>query len=343
MKALILNRPLDLVIGEMPDPSPPGAGEVRIRVGAVGICGSDVHFFERGRIGDFVVTAPLVLGHEAAGTVESAGPGVDGLVTGDRVAMEPGVPCGRCDLCRAGRYHLCPEMRFWAVPSVHGALREYVVHPAAFTYRLPEGISLEEGTLLEPLAVAVHTCNLVGIAPGDVVAVNGVGPIGCAASLVALARGAASVIAADVVPERLDRARSLGAAAAVDARSESLADAVMELTDGHGADIGIECSGHPSGPQTLIRAAAPGGRIALVGMGPQPVEIDTVGALVKEVALFTVFRYANVYQTAIDLVASGRIRVAPLITDRYPFDRAVEAFEYARTPRPETLKIVITL
>jgi len=343
MKALILNRPGDIAIGEMPDPGPPGPGEVRIRVGAVGICGSDVHFFERGHIGDFVVREPLVLGHEAAGTVESVGAGVDTLTPGDRVAMEPGIPCGRCDLCSVGRYHLCPEMRFWATPPVHGALAEYVVHPAGFTYRLPDDISFEEGTVIEPLAVAVHTCNLVAVAPGDVVAVNGVGPIGCTACLVALARGASRVIAADVVPERLERAVSLGAAAGVDARSGSLSDAVMELTGGRGADIGIECSGHPTGPQTLIRAAAPGGRVALVGMGPQPVEIDTIRAMTGEVALFTVFRYANVYQAAIDLVAGGRVRVAPLITDRYPFDRAVEAFEYARSPRPETLKIIITL
>ena len=343
MKALILNRPGDLEIGDMPDPGPPGAGEVRIRVGAVGICGSDVHFFERGRIGDSVVTVPLVLGHESAGIVEAVGPGVDALSPGDRVAMEPGIPCGRCNVCRSGRYNLCPDMRFWAAPPVDGSLREYVVHPAAFTYRLPDSISLEEGTLMEPLAVAVHTCNLAGIAPGDVVAVNGVGTIGCTACLAALARGAAHVIAADVVPERLDRARSLGATAGVDARSESLAEAVMELTGGRGADVGIESSGHPSGLQTLVHAAAPGGRVALVGLGPQPVEIDTVEALTKEVALFTVFRYANVYQTAIDLVATGRIGVAPLITDRYPFDRAVEAFEYARSPRPETMKIIITL
>ena len=343
MKALILNRPGDLEIGDMPDPGPPGAGEVRMRVGAVGICGSDVHFFERGRIGDFVVTAPLVLGHEAAGTVESVGPGVDQLAPGDRVAMEPGIPCGRCDVCRVGRYNLCRKVRFWATPPVRGSLREYVVHPATFTYRLPEGVSLEEGTLMEPLAVGVHTCNLAGIAPGDVVAVNGVGTIGCTACLAALARGAAHVIAADVVPERLERARSLGATAGVDARSDSLAEVVMALTDGRGADVGIECSGDPSGPQTLVHAAAPGGRVALVGMGPQPVEIDTVEALVKEVALFTVFRYANVYQTAIDLVAGGRIDVAPLITDRYSFDRAVEAFEYARSPRPDTLKIMITM
>jgi len=343
MKALILNRPGDLTIGEIPDPGPPGAGDVRIRVGAVGICGSDVHFFERGRIGDLVVREPLVLGHESAGTVESVGPGVDGLAPGDRVAMEPGVPCGRCSVCRSGRYNLCPDMRFWATPPVHGSLTEYVVHPAALTYPLPENVSLEEGTLVEPLAVAVHTCNMVSIAPGDVVAVNGFGPIGCTACLTALARGAACVIAADVVPERLDRARSLGAATTVDARSESLAEAVMDLTGGRGADIGIECSGHPSGPQALIAAAAPGGRVALVGMGPQPVEIDTVKALSREVALFTVFRYANVYQAAIDLVGGGRVNVAPLITDRYPFDRVVEAFEYARSPRPETMKILIAL
>ncbi len=341
MKALILRKPGDLAVGEMPDPGPPEAGQVRVRVGAVGICGSDVHYFEHGRIGDFVVDAPLVLGHEAAGTVESVGPGVDGLAPGDRVAMEPGVPCGTCEPCRSGRYNLCPDVRFWATPPVHGALAEYVVHPAALTYRLPATVSLAEGTLAEPLAVGVHACSRAKVAPGDVVAVNGVGMIGCAVILAALASGAAQVIAADVTPERLERARALGAVGTVDVRSRPFVDAIMELTDGRGADVCMECSGVPAGPQTLVGAAAAAGRVVLVGMGPQPVEMDTVAAMAKEVDLFTVFRYAHAYPAAIELAGSGRFDVARLITDRYPFDRAVEAFDRACSPAPDTLKIVI--
>lgn len=343
MRALILNEPRDLVLGEIDDPGLPGAGEVRVRVGAVGICGSDIHYFEHGRIGDFVVEAPMVLGHEAAGTVESVGPGVDDLSPGDRVAMEPGVPCGQCKVCRAGRYNLCRDVRFWATPPVDGALAEYVVHPASYACRLPESLTLEEGALIEPLAVAVHACIRGRAGPGDSVAIVGAGTIGSVSILVARAFGAHTVIVSDLVPERLARAESLGATAVVDARTASLADEAMRITGGTGVDFGIECAGSPDGLQTLIRAAAPAGRIVLIGMGAQPVEVDTVAAMVNELDILTVFRYANAYPTAIDLVASGRIDVKPLVTDRFPFERAVDAFEYARSPRPETCKIIIDL
>ncbi len=205
MKALILNSPNDLVLGEVEDPGPPGHGEVRVRVGAVGICGSDVHYVEHGRIGDFVVRAPMVLGHETAGTVDSVGPGVDTLEPGDRVAMEPGVPCDKCEVCRAGRYNLCPDVRFWATPPFHGSLAEYVLHPARFTYRLPDSMTLEDGALMEPLAVAIHACNRGSVAPGDAVAITGAGTIGCVNILAALAYGAEQIT---VRPRRHRLARS---------------------------------------------------------------------------------------------------------------------------------------
>ncbi len=341
MKAVILNKPLDLVMGDVPDPGAPGPGEVRVRVGAVGICGSDVHYYEHGRIGDFVVRAPMVLGHETAGVVDAAGQGVRHLKPGDRVAMEPGVPCGSCPTCREGRYNLCPDVRFWATPPVHGSLAEYVVHPAGFSYRLPDGMSLAEGALMEPMAVGVHSCNRGRVQPGDVVAVNGAGTIGCVTALAALAYGASQVIVADVVPERLARAKSLGATGVVDARRESLADAVLQATHGRGADVGVECSGHPDGVKTLVKAAAPGGRVVLVGMGAQPVPVDTVAAMAKEVDLLPVFRYRNVYPAAISMVASGRVKVETLVTDRFRFADAVTAFDYARKPRPDTCKVMI--
>ncbi len=341
MKAVILRKPLDLMLGDMPDPGAPGPGQVRVRVGAVGICGSDIHYYEHGRIGDFVVRAPLVLGHETAGTVEATSAGVTHLKAGDRVAMEPGVPCGGCRACRTGRYNLCPDVKFWATPPVHGSLTEYVVHPASFTYRLPDSMSLAEGALMEPLAVGVYSCNRGRVRPGDVVVVNGAGTIGCVTVLVALAYGASQVIVADVVPERLARVKSLGASVVIDARKESLADAVLAATHGRGADAGVECSGHPEGVRTLVRSAAPAGRVVLVGMGQQPQPVDIVAAQVKEVDLLPVFRYANVYQSAIDLVASGRVKVSPLVTDRFKFADAVKAFEYARQPRPDTCKVMI--
>ena len=343
MKALVLNSPLDLAVRDVPDPGAPGPGEVRVRVQSVGICGSDVHYYEHGRIGDFVLRAPMILGHEASGVVETLGDGVESLAPGDTVAMEPGVPCGDCRECRTGRYNLCKDIRFWATPPYDGVLAEHVIHPAGLAFRLPDHMSTEEGALMEPLAVGVHACERGGVRPGSVVAINGSGTIGCVTLLSALAYGASQVIVADVIPARLERARDLGAAAVVDARSESLAEAVMEATGGRGADVGVECSGHPDGPQTLVDAAAPAGRVVLVGMGPQPTSIDTVAAMVKEVDLATVFRYANAYPTAIELTAAGRVPVAQLVTDRYAFEESVGAFEYARSPRPETCKVMIGL
>lgn len=343
MKALVLNSPLDLAVRDVPDPGAPGPGEVRVRVESVGICGSDVHYYEHGRIGDFVLRAPMILGHEASGVVESVGDGVETMEPGDTVAMEPGVPCWDCRECMTGRYNLCKDVRFWATPPYDGVLAEHVVHPAALTFGLPDQMTTEEGALMEPLAVGVHACERGGVRPGCVVAVNGAGTIGCVTLLAALAYGASQVIVSDVVPDRLDRARDLGAAAVVDARSGSMSEAVMSATGGRGADVGVECSGHPDGPQTLVDASAPAGRVVLVGMGPQPTNIDTVAAMVKEVDFATVFRYANAYPTAIELTATGRVAVAQLVTDRFTFDEAVGAFEYARSPRPDTCKVMIGL
>ena len=341
VKALVLNGPLDLELNDLPDPGAPGPGQVRVQVKAVGVCGSDVHYYEHGRIGDFVVEEPMVLGHEAAGVIEAVGRDVKTLAPGDAVAMEPGVPCGSCRECRIGRYNLCKEVRFWATPPIDGVLAEFALHPAAMTYKLPAGMTLDEGALMEPLAVGVHACNRGEVAPGCIVAVNGAGPIGCVTLMAALAYGASQVVVADVVADRLERARELGATTVVDAGSASLAEAVMSVTGGRGADVGIECSGHPSGPQTLVDAAAPGGRVVLVGMGPQPTGLDLVAAMVKEVDLATVFRYAHNYPTAIDLTASGRIPVARMVTDRFLLDEAVEAFEFACAGRPGTCKVMI--
>ena len=343
VKALVLNRPGDIEIRDVPDPGEPGHGEVRVKVGAVGICGSDVHYFEHGRIGDFIVKDPMVLGHETAGVVESVGPGVADLEPGNRVAMEPGIPCGECRVCRAGRYNLCADVRFWATPPFDGSLAEYVVHPAEFSYRLPDLMTLEEGALMEPLAVGIHACNRAGVKPGDTVAVLGTGTIGCVTLLAARAYGAGTVIVADIVPERLERAKSLGATHVVDARSESLVEVVGEVTDGGGVDIGFDCSGDKNALSTLLDSVDGGGRVVMIGMGPQPVEVDLVTAMVKEADVLGIFRYANAYPKAIELVAGWSISVAPLVTDRYRFDDSVSAFEFAQKPNPGTCKIMIGL
>ena len=342
MKALILNGAQNLVLKEIEDPGNPSPGQVRIKVGAVGICGSDVHYFEHGRIGDFIVHSPMILGHEAAGTVESVGQGVETLAPGDRVAMEPGIPCGECKVCRMDRYNLCQDVKFWATPPVNGAITEYVLHPANYTYRLPASLTVEDGALIEPLAVAVHACLRGKVGAGNSVAISGAGTIGCMTLLVARAFGAHTIIISDLIPERLARAESLGATSVINVSETSFVDEVRRITGGTGVDIGIDSSGNPCVPQDLIRTSAPAGRIVLVGMGKQPIEINTIGAMVNEVDISTVFRYANTYQAAIDLVSRGDIEISSLITNRFPMEQAIEAFKFAQNPKPETCKIMIT-
>lgn len=343
MKALVLNKPGDISINDVNDPGSPPSGYVRVRVGAVGICGSDVHYYQQGRIGDFVVNAPMVLGHETAGTIVEIGAGVTELKVGDKVAMEPGVPCDKCTMCAGEKYNLCPDIEFWATPPFDGSLTEFVIHPAKFTFNLPNSMSLEEGALMEPLAVGVHACARGRIQSGDSVLILGAGTIGCVTLLSAKAQGATNVIVADVVPERLERAKYLGADHVVDVRSASVVDAVNKVTDGKGVSLGIDCSGVETALRDLARTVSPGGRIVMVGMGPQPVEIDLVEIMVKEIDVMGVFRYAHAYPKAIDLVASGKIDVAPLVTDRFRFEESVEAFEFAKKPNPNTCKIMISL
>jgi 2-desacetyl-2-hydroxyethyl bacteriochlorophyllide A dehydrogenase len=225
-------------------------------------------------------------------------------------------------------------MKFWATPPYDGSLAEYVMHPARFTFKLPDGILLEEGALIEPLSVAVHTVKRAGVIAGDTVAITGAGTIGTVCTLVAKASGASRIIVADVVPEQLQRALALGADAVVDVRSDPLSEPF---------NVGLEASGHPDSLPRLIDAIRAGGRIAIVGMAGQDLSFDSVTAGVKELDIHGVFRYANAYAEAIDLVATGQVDVAPLITHRFPFEDAIKAFEYARSPSPGTGKILIKL
>lgn len=343
MKALVLNKPGEIALEDVPDPGSPPSGQVRVKVGSVGICGSDVHYYLHGQIGDFVVKEPMVLGHETAGTVVEVGEGVSNLKIGDRVALEPGIPCGQCEICKGGKYNLCPDIEFWATPPYDGSLTEFVNHPAEYAFRLPDSMTIEEGALMEPLAVGVHACARGRIQSGDSVLILGAGTIGCVTLLAAKALGATSVMVADVVTERLERAKRLGADHVIDVRSGSVVEAVRNFTDGKGVSLGVDCSGVSTALQDLVASVSPGGRVVMVGMGPQPIEVDLVEAMVKEVDVMGVFRYAHAYPRAIDLVASGKIDVAPLVTDRFRFEESVAAFEYAKNPDAKTCKIMISL
>lgn len=343
MKAVVLEKQHEISVREIPGDLVCGPGQLRIAPHTVGICGSDVHYYTHGRLGRYVVEAPMILGHEASGIVAEVGEGVEGFAVGDRVAMEPGVPDTSSRAALAGTYNVDPAVSFWATPPVNGCLVEEVIHPAAFTYHLPEHISFAEGALMEPLAVGMHAATKAHIRPGDTVAVSGAGTIGLLTASAALAGGASRVMISDVSPVKLQIASCIPGAMPVDLHERRLLDVVNEQTAGWGADVVFECSGHPSAYADLWRIGAPGNRTVIVGIPVDPVSIDITEVQARETTIENVFRYANVYQRAIDLVAAGRISLAPFITETFDMDHAVDAFDRVAEGRPGDVKIQITV
>ncbi|HZL50479.1 MAG TPA: NAD(P)-dependent alcohol dehydrogenase [Terracidiphilus sp.] len=343
MKALVLEEKLRLSIREINLPLNLGPRDVRIRIGRVGICGSDVHYYKHGRIGPFVVNAPMVLGHEAAGIVLEAGTEVSDLKPGDRVCMEPGIPDMTSRASREGHYNLDPAVRFWATPPIHGCLTGEVIHPAAFTFKLPDNVSLAEGAMVEPFAVGMHAATKAQIKPGATAVVIGAGPIGIMVALSALAAGAGQVIVSDLSAEKLAIAAQYPGIVPFDIRTGSLAARVAELTAGWGADVVFEASGSPKAFEGIFDLLAPAGTLVLVGMPPAAVVFDVVAAQAKEARIETIFRYANVYPKAVALLASGKVDLKPLISASFSFGQSIAAFERAAEGRPADIKLQIVV
>ena len=343
MKALVLEEKLSLSIREIALPLTVGPRDVRIRIGRVGICGSDVHYYTHGRIGPFVVNAPMVLGHEAAGVVVEAGNEVHDLKLGDRVCMEPGIPDMTSRASREGHYNLDPSVRFWATPPIHGCLTNEVVHPAAFTFKLPDHVSLAEGAMVEPFAVGMHAATKAQIKPGATAVVIGAGPIGIMVALSALAAGAGEVIVSDLSAEKLAIAGKYPGILPFDIRTGSLAAKVAEFTAGWGADVVFEASGSPKAFEGIFDLLAPAGTVVLVGMPPAAISFDVVAAQAKEARIETIFRYANVYPKAVALLASGKVDLKPLISANFSFDESIAAFERAAQGRPADIKLQIVV
>lgn len=337
--ALILHKIDDLRL-EPVAVKEPQDGEVLIEMQSVGICGSDVHYWKRGCIGDFVVRDPMILGHESSGKVIKVGPNVKKLKEGDRVTIEPGVPCRRCDFCRAGRYNLCADVVFLATPPVHGSIARYHTHAADFCFKLPDHVTYEEGAFCEPLSVGVHACRRAGVTIGSKVLITGAGPIGLVSMLAAKAMGADEIIMTDISQSRLDFAKKMGATHVLlaDNDSQKTAQNVVE-TLGSMPYVSIECSGAESSIQTTFYATISGGVVVLVGLGQPLASLPIVNAAVREIDIRGVFRYANCYPAALSLIASGRIDVKPLITHRYTINESVQAFEMAESG--QAIKVMI--
>lgn len=333
-RAAVLYGVGDLRIEDRPLPEP-GPHEVLVEIRAVGICGSDVHYFEHGRIGDFVVNSPLVLGHESAGVIVGLGAQATRHRLGERVALEPGVPCGQCRECRRGRYNLCRDIAFFATPPIDGALARFVTIHEDFAFSVPDHVSDAAAALCEPLSVGIWSCRKGSVGIGSRVAIAGAGPIGAVATLVALAAGAAEVIVSDPVPERRERVRALGATDAVDPASGGLKEACVD------ADVFLDCSGSPQAIADGIASLRPAGTAVLVGMCPAT-EIPWPVARVqnREIWVTGTFRYAHTYPEAVTLIASGRIDLDSLVDATFDLEHAEEALGAAKA-NPSILKPLV--
>ncbi len=343
MKALVLESVKNLSLRDFPIEETVGPSDVKIAIKACGICGSDIHYYVEGGVGDFIVRDPMILGHESAGIIIEKGEKVQHLEIGDMVCMEPGIPNMEAHEVLEGNYHLDKDIVFWATPPVHGCLRETVVHPARFCFKLPEGMSAAEGAMMEPLATGIEAAKKARITPGDVALVTGAGTIGAMVALSALAGGCSKVIITDVKQEKLDIIGSYENVIAVNIAKENLVDFVMKETGGLGADISIEASGSPKVFPDIMKATRRGGTIVMVGMSNDPVSISMPILQVRGLRIETLFRYTNTFDRAVAYVEAGKIDVKPLISKTYAFEDSIEAYEYAAAGHPDTIKVMIEL
>lgn len=343
MRAAVLQRPLHMTM-EMRTRPVAAAGEVLVRVKSVGVCGSDVHYYTHGRIGPFVVESPLVLGHEMAGIIEAVGKGVSEERISERVAVEPGVPDRTCEFCRRGRYNLCPNIKFMATPPVDGAFLDYIVIPSDFAFKLPDRISLDEGALMEPLSVGVYAVHRSGLKAGQTVLIIGAGPIGLVTLQAARAAGAGSITVIDLDLGRLTLAKKLGATHVVDAKEGAVSEQISSLTKEQGIDIVFEAAGSPKTAGLAVHLAKRGGSVVMIGF---PLEDNfaypLVTAMAKETNIITVFRYANVYQSSIALVAEGRINLKALITHHFTLEQAEQALQLSERREDGVIKAMVQI
>jgi L-iditol 2-dehydrogenase len=341
MKAAFLRKAGDLFVQEVPRPAC-APEELLINVKEIGVCGSDLHYFNDGRIGDHVVTVPHTLGHEASGVVVQVGERTSGFSVGDRVTMEPGVPCMSCESCREGRYNLCPEVRFTGAPPYQGMFREFVSHDARFVYHVPDGVSFTQAALAEPLAVAHNAVRRAGVQPGDTVLVTGAGPIGFSCIQMARIAGAARIIASEPLPFRRGVALKVGADNVLDPGAGPLSKMVQEITGGRMCDCVLEASGADQAIADAIRCIRKGGRVVYVGMGKGTVGIPHAEVLKKEATLLGIYRYANDFRPVIELLAAGRLDVDAWVSHRFPLARIAEAITTANDPAVDKLKVMVT-
>jgi L-iditol 2-dehydrogenase len=339
MKSMQLTKLRTIEPMEMEKPQPK-SGWVLVKVMHTGICGSDLHYYEHGRIGNYIVDYPFLLGHESAGQVVEIGEGVTNLSVGDIVTMEPGYTCGKCEFCKTGRYNLCPNVVFFATPPVQGTLCEYVAHPADMCFKLPTGVSTLEGALIEPLSVGFHACNQGSASPGKTAAVLGSGCIGLCTMMALNYYGVNGVFITDMIDLRLQKASELGGIT-IDAGNVDVVEYIIEATVGRGTDIVIDTTGNAKAAASTAHIVARGGTVVMVGLSPDPVfEYDFGTLMDKEARINTVFRYRNLYPTAISAVQSG-LPLDAIVSHIYGFEESAQAFAFNSANKAEVVKAVL--
>jgi L-iditol 2-dehydrogenase len=317
------------------------ADEVLVKMESIGICGSDVHYYSHGKIGEFIVDFPFILGHECAGTIVEVGYNVEHLKVGDRVALEPGVPCGHCEFCISGKYNLCPDVRFFATPPYDGCLMNYVSHPAQFAFKLPDNVSSIEGALVEPLAIGINAALTGGVKLGDTVVIFGSGCIGLVSLLASKAYGATRVIVVDIIEKRLAVAKGMGAIT-LNAKECDVTAEIKKLTEGKGAQVVIDCAGTNTTICQTVQVAKAGGTIVWVGLACDCVNGLNIGPIsTKELTIKSIFRYRNLYPTAIAAIADGKIDISCIISDKYKFEDTPRAFAETLKNAQNIVKSVI--
>jgi len=320
--------------------------EVLINIEYVGICGSDVHYYHTGACGPFKMNLDedFILGHECAGTIVEVGSKVKNLQIGDRVTIEPGITCGKCEFCKSGKYNLCPDVVFLATPPVQGCYEEYIAFPENMCFKLPDNVSTKEGALIEPLSVGFHAASQGNISVGDTVVILGSGCIGLVTLLACKARGAAKIIVTDLVDARLEKAKELGADYVINSKNADAVEEILKISGGKGAGKVIETAGSPYTIAQTAHLVSKGGTIVLVGLAPvEEINYNFAQIMDKEAEIKSVFRYRNIYPLAIDAVASGVIDVSGIVTHEYDLDHIQEAFQEVVNNKTELIKAVIKI
>ena len=343
MKVAVMNGVGQMGYTERPIPTPKD-DEVLVKLEYVGICGSDLHYYETGAIGAYVVEPPFVLGHEPGGVVVEVGKNVKHLKVGDKVALEPGKTCGQCEFCKTGRYNLCPDVIFFATPPVDGVFQEYVAHEAGLCFKLPENVSTMEGALIEPLAVGFHAANLGDAHIGQTAVVFGAGCIGLVSMMALKAKGVSRVYVVDIMAKRLQKALELGADGVINGAEQDAVAAVLELTGGAGCDLIVETAGTQITTRQAIHMAKKGSTIVLVGYSKSgEMTLPMSLALDKELTFKTVFRYRHVYPMAIDAVAAGKINLKGIVTDIFELDDIQNAMDRSVADKANIVKAVVKI